>query len=79
MNSFLKYVIHCHFHFRFFELFDKYGGFRTGHLKLKRPKQLQVVLDTARFLLSDMTNNPDTEQQLEKRSKLEQLKAVLEM
>uniref|UniRef100_A0A8C7TKD6 Inositol hexakisphosphate and diphosphoinositol-pentakisphosphate kinase n=1 Tax=Oncorhynchus mykiss TaxID=8022 RepID=A0A8C7TKD6_ONCMY len=25
----------------FFELFDKYGGYKTGKLKLKKPKQLQ--------------------------------------
>lgn len=27
---------------RFFELFKKYGGYKTGKLKLKKPKQLQV-------------------------------------
>lgn len=27
---------------RFFELFDKYGGYKSGKLKLKKPKQLQV-------------------------------------
>lgn len=27
---------------RFFELFEKYGGFKSGKLKLKKPKQLQV-------------------------------------
>lgn len=28
---------------RFFELFDKYGGYKSGKLKLKKPKQLQVT------------------------------------
>lgn len=33
--------IRCVF-FRFFELFEKYGGYKSGKLKLKKPKQLQV-------------------------------------
>lgn len=28
---------------RFFDLFEKYGGYKTGKLKLKKPKQLQVT------------------------------------
>lgn len=28
--------------FRFFELFEKYDGYKTGKLKLKKPEQLQV-------------------------------------
>lgn len=27
---------------RFFDLFEKYGGYKSGKLKLKKPKQLQV-------------------------------------
>jgi hypothetical protein len=27
---------------RFFELFEKYAGYKTGKLKLKKPRQLQV-------------------------------------
>jgi hypothetical protein len=27
---------------RFFQLFEKYNGPKTGHLKLKHPGQLQV-------------------------------------
>jgi len=61
-------------HPKFFELFDKYGGSKTGRLKLKRPKQLQEVLDVARFLLSDPDNHIN-----EKQHKVEQLKMVLEM
>lgn len=30
--------------FRFFDLFEKYGGYKTGKLKLKKPKQLQVTV-----------------------------------
>lgn len=40
---------------RFFELFEKYGGFKSGKLKLKKPKQLQVedfCLSHDPFLLS---------------------------
>nr|KAG5688613.1 hypothetical protein BaRGS_033429 [Batillaria attramentaria] len=62
----------------FFELFEKYGGFRTGHLKLKRPKQLQEVLDIVRQLLasSSISSDPDLQ---DKKAKLQQMKLVLEM
>lgn len=89
---------------RFFELFDKYGGYRSGKLKLKKPKQLQVetlvrphpllgstevipqglflcqqeVLDIARLLLAELGQDSDCEIE-ENKSKLEQLKMVLEM
>ncbi|XP_078448774.1 inositol hexakisphosphate and diphosphoinositol-pentakisphosphate kinase 2-like isoform X9 [Lampetra planeri] len=65
-------------HPRFFELFDKYEGHRTGKLKLKKPKQLQEVLDIARLLLSELDQKNDTEIE-ENKAKLEQLKTVLEM
>ncbi|ESO04589.1 hypothetical protein HELRODRAFT_149890, partial [Helobdella robusta] len=65
-------------HKMFFNLFEKYGGFQAGHLKLKHPKQLQEVLDIARFLLSEYSSRPDGDL-FEKQSKLEQLKSVLEM
>jgi len=63
---------------RFFDLFEKYGGYELGHLKLKHPKQLQEVLDIARFLLGEVNTHHDPEIE-EKKPKLEQLKAVLEM
>ncbi|XP_046803289.1 inositol hexakisphosphate and diphosphoinositol-pentakisphosphate kinase isoform X6 [Lucilia cuprina] len=65
-------------HPKFFEIFEKYDGFKHGHVKLKRPKQLQEILDIARFLLAEIEtkDNPEIE---EKKSKLEQLKSVLEM
>lgn len=65
-------------HPKFFEIFEKYGGFKDGHIKLKKPKQLQEVLDIARSLLSEFKQKQDPEIE-EKKSKLEQLKAVLEM
>ncbi|TMS05627.1 Inositol hexakisphosphate and diphosphoinositol-pentakisphosphate kinase 1 [Larimichthys crocea] len=62
----------------FFELFDKYGGYKSGKLKLKKPKQLQEVLDIARLLLVELGQHNDCEIE-EKKSKLEQLKTVLEI
>lgn len=64
--------------FRFFEIFEKYGGRADGHVKLKRPKQLQEVLDIARYLLSEIEHRTAPEL-ADKQSKLEQLKSVLEM
>lgn len=64
---------------RFFEIFEKYDGYKHGHIKLKRPKQLQEILDIARYLLSEIqTKSADSEVE-EKQGKLEQLKSVLEM
>ncbi|XP_068629845.1 inositol hexakisphosphate and diphosphoinositol-pentakisphosphate kinase 2 [Battus philenor] len=66
-------------HPRFFEIFEKYEGFKRGHVKLKRPKQLQEILDISRALLADIhTRHADPEIE-EKQGKLEQLKSVLEM
>ncbi|KAL0894125.1 hypothetical protein ABMA27_014164 [Loxostege sticticalis] len=66
-------------HPRFFEIFEKYEGFKRGHVKLKKPKQLQEILDIARALLADIhTRHADPEIE-EKQGKLEQLKSVLEM
>ncbi|XP_044518503.1 inositol hexakisphosphate and diphosphoinositol-pentakisphosphate kinase 2 [Gracilinanus agilis] len=65
-------------HQKFFDLFEKCDGYKTGKLKLKKPKQLQEVLDIARQLLIDLGQNNDSEIE-ESKSKLEQLKTVLEM
>ncbi|XP_074773854.1 inositol hexakisphosphate and diphosphoinositol-pentakisphosphate kinase 1 isoform X2 [Athene noctua] len=65
-------------HPRFFELFEKYDGYKTGKLKLKKPEQLQEVLDIARQLVVDLGTHSDGEIE-ERKSKLEQLKSVLEM
>ncbi|GAB1286788.1 Inositol hexakisphosphate and diphosphoinositol-pentakisphosphate kinase 1 [Apodemus speciosus] len=65
-------------HPRFFALFEKHGGYKTGKLKLKRPEQLQEVLDITRLLLAELEKEPGAEIE-EKTGKLEQLKSVLEM
>ncbi|XP_056428073.1 inositol hexakisphosphate and diphosphoinositol-pentakisphosphate kinase 1 isoform X6 [Hyla sarda] len=65
-------------HARFFELFEHYDGYKTGKLKLKKPEQLQEVLDIARLLLAELGTHNDCEIE-ERKSKLEQLKTVLEM
>lgn len=52
-------------HPKFFELFAKYDGYKDGHVKLKKPKQLQEVLDIARGLLAEIEQNradPETEE-----------------
>ncbi len=41
-------------HPRFFEIFRKYEGFKNKHIKLKRPKQLQEILDVSRELLEQV-------------------------
>ncbi|OQR74506.1 inositol hexakisphosphate and diphosphoinositol-pentakisphosphate kinase-like [Tropilaelaps mercedesae] len=61
---------------KFFQLFEKHGGYKDGHIKLKKPKQLQEILDIARELLAHKDFDGEVE---ENRSKLEQLKSVLEM
>lgn len=70
--------IYIKFH-RFFEIFAKYDGYKHGHVKLKRPKQLQEILDTARSLLSEIQHRAAGPELEEKQGKLEQLKSVLEM
>ncbi|XP_070536718.1 inositol hexakisphosphate and diphosphoinositol-pentakisphosphate kinase 2-like [Ptychodera flava] len=66
-------------HRKFFELFEKYGGFKHGKIKLKKPSELQEVLDVTRFLLSESENSRSENEIEEKRAKLEQVKNVLEM
>ncbi|XP_029428454.1 inositol hexakisphosphate and diphosphoinositol-pentakisphosphate kinase 2 isoform X6 [Rhinatrema bivittatum] len=65
-------------HQKFFDLFEKFNGNKSGKLKLKRPKQLQEVLDIARQLLVELGQNTDSEIE-ENKAKLEQMKTVLEM
>lgn len=43
----ILFVLH-----RFFELFEKYGGYKSGKLKLKKPKQLQVRESDGSFSFS---------------------------
>lgn len=40
--------------FRFFELFEKYDGYKTGKLKLKKPEQLQVRGDLPGHCTEDL-------------------------
>ena len=65
-------------HVKFFQLFERLGGYKDGQVKIKKPHEMQEVLDIARFLLNELDNNPAADIQ-EDHSKLEQLKAVLEM
>ncbi|XP_071034280.1 inositol hexakisphosphate and diphosphoinositol-pentakisphosphate kinase isoform X5 [Parasteatoda tepidariorum] len=66
-------------HYKFFEIFKKYGGYKDGHVKLKKPKQLQEILDISRFLLNEIEMKRTDLEIEENKAKLEQLKAVLEM
>ena len=66
-------------HPEFFNIFRKYKGFVSGKIKLKKPRQLQEVLDVSRLLLEELEKGSQTEIIQEKRSKLEQLRTVLEM
>jgi inositol hexakisphosphate/diphosphoinositol-pentakisphosphate kinase len=67
-------------HPKFFEIFEKYDGYKKLSIKLKKPKQLQEILDISRYLLAELQVNPDFDRELEeKQGKLEQLKTVLEM
>ncbi|KAL9985509.1 hypothetical protein ACROYT_G007924 [Oculina patagonica] len=63
-------------HPRFIELFKKYNGFDEHKLKLKRPTQLQEVLNIARDLLADIKEGKPV---FESPNKIHQLKSVLEM
>lgn len=74
-----RYKLSTYIFCRFFEIFEKYDGYKQGHVKLKRPKQLQEILDISRALLAEIhTRHADPELE-EKQGKLEQLKSVLEM
>ena len=68
------------FTFRFFALWASHEAEANGrHLKLKKPAQLQEILDISRQLLAEVeAGNADPELE-DKRAKLEQLKSVLEM
>lgn len=65
---------------RFFDIFEKNGGYKSGHIKLKRPRQLQEILDIARSLLTEFESNSERVDEIkEDRGKLDQLKSILEM
>ena len=67
-------------HPMFFDIFRKYDGFKNKNIKLKKPQQLQEILDVSRRLLEHLkSGSSESELIEEKRSKLEQIKNVLEM
>lgn len=66
-------------HPKFFEIFEKYDGYKKLSIKLKRPKQLQEILDISRYLLAEIQIKAADPEIEEKQGKLEQLKSVLEM
>ncbi|KAL3318692.1 Inositol hexakisphosphate and diphosphoinositol-pentakisphosphate kinase 1 [Cichlidogyrus casuarinus] len=63
-------------HKRFFDLFDRLTRTNQRELKLKRPAQLQEVLDIVREILEDIEAGHECE---DNKAKYEQLKYVLEM
>lgn len=76
VKSFLIHVLSLN---RFFEIFEKYDGYKHGQIKMKKPKQLQEILDITRSLLSEIQTKAAEAEIEEKQGKLEQLKSVLEM
>ena len=64
-------------HPKFFDLYYKYGGNKKDHVKLKKPTQLQEILDVARELYEEKSSGTESDIQ-EKKSKLMQIKTVLE-
>lgn len=83
ISAFARLLIIPYPYFRFFDLYFKYDGAKShnAELKLKRPNQLQEVLDIARQLLKDIQHAGIDKpcEVKENRAKLEQLKTVLEM
>lgn len=65
------------------KIFRKYGGYSTGQLKLKKPKELQELLDICRSLLKEM--DKETSDKVEDadfddlKQKFSQLRCVLEL
>ncbi|KAF6768484.1 hypothetical protein AHF37_03665 [Paragonimus kellicotti] len=61
-------------HEKFFSLFSKYAGEYANELKLKRPTQLQEVLDIVRCILEELDTSENVDPQLKKnKAKFEQL------
>ncbi|KAF0991725.1 hypothetical protein HZS_7491 [Henneguya salminicola] len=65
-------------HPEFFKLFEKYGGNNEARVKLKKPSELQDVLDVTNFLLQTNTTKRSYEA-IDNPAKLLQMKYVLEM
>ena len=67
-------------HPMFFDIFKRMNGFKVGHVKIKKPKDLQEVLDIARFLITEIDKGGSSNEVIkEKKSKLEQVRYILEM
>ncbi|CAH8568541.1 unnamed protein product [Schistosoma turkestanicum] len=67
-------------HQKFFSFFTKYAGGWAHELKIKRPTQLQEILDIVRSILEEIDSGQCTDNCLLRiRPKFEQLKYVLEM
>eukprot|EP00096_Caligus_rogercresseyi_P004245 TRINITY_DN1843_c0_g1_i6.p1 TRINITY_DN1843_c0_g1~~TRINITY_DN1843_c0_g1_i6.p1 ORF type:complete len:1151 (+),score=271.91 TRINITY_DN1843_c0_g1_i6:86-3538(+) len=68
-------------HPKFFDIFRKYSeSHKFARIKLKKPQQLQEILDIVRELLEQIDRGSSESELIEeKRSKLEQIKHVLEM
>merc|ERR1719461_491256 len=63
-----------------FDLFKRMNGYDMGSVKLKKPKHLQEVLDIARYLITEIEKGGSSNDVIEeKKSKLEQVKYILEM
>ena len=67
-------------HPRFFDIFQRMNGYKKGHVKIKKPKDLQEVLDIARFLIAEIDKGGSSNEVIEeKKSKLEQVRYILEI
>uniref|UniRef100_A0A1X7UU03 Inositol hexakisphosphate and diphosphoinositol-pentakisphosphate kinase n=1 Tax=Amphimedon queenslandica TaxID=400682 RepID=A0A1X7UU03_AMPQE len=66
----MKMIVRHHY---FFSLFEELGGYKKQQIKIKKPKELQKVLDIVRKLINE---GEDDEIFF---NKLQQLKTVLEM
>jgi inositol hexakisphosphate/diphosphoinositol-pentakisphosphate kinase len=67
-------------HTYFFDLFDEWDGYSRGSVKIKKPKNLQTIMDIACKLLDQVEREGEEEAGLdEKIHKLQQLKSVLKM
>lgn len=67
-------------HPMWFDLFKRMNGYEVGNIKLKKPKHLQEVLDIARFLIAEIEKGGSSNAVIEeKKSKLEQVRYILEM
>ena len=60
----------------FFDIFTRHKGFVKGKIKLKKPRELQQVLDVSQKLISELKYDDEN---LETLKKLEQLRSVLQM